>query len=63
MQQTKPVGTSDEGLVQPAVVARWNKSLAGGAIKKYPSLEVVRLERWYFKAGQGRCSNTALARA
>jgi SAM-dependent methyltransferase len=54
MQQTSISQQSDMGLVQPAVVARWNKSLAGGAVKKYPSLEVVRLERWYFKAGKGR---------
>lgn len=39
-----------DSLVSAHVVAKWEKGYAAGSDKKYPSLEVVRLDQWYFKA-------------
>lgn len=37
------------GLADPAVVARWDAQSAGAAEKQYPVIDLVRLERWFFK--------------
>lgn len=41
-------------LVEPRVKAKWEAAFASGGDKSYPSLEVVRLERWYFGGKPGR---------
>jgi len=41
-------------LVEPSVAAQWDRTFTAGDDKKYPSLEVVRLEKWYFKGKPGR---------
>lgn len=41
-------------LVEPSVQARWEAAFAGGTDKSYPSLEVVRLERWFYEGKPGR---------
>lgn len=41
-------------LADPSVVAKWDRTFAAGDDKSYPSLEVVRLERWYFGGKPGR---------
>lgn len=45
-----------QGLVQADVQRAWNESFAGGKNdKQYPSLDLVRLEKWHFGgAGKGR---------
>jgi len=45
-----------ETLVHPDVQQRYNKAFAdGGEDKKYPSLDLVRLEKWHFKGvGEGK---------
>ena len=41
-------------IVQPEVVRKWEKSFSEGSDKKYPSIDLVRLEHWFFKhPGQG----------
>ncbi len=41
-------------LVHPAVAAKWDKAFADGiAEKRYPSIDLVRLERWFFGAQPG----------
>jgi len=42
-------------LVQPDVLKKWNAVYASGTDKRYPSLELVRLEHWHFgHPGQGK---------
>lgn len=41
-------------IVEPSVVARWDSAFAAGSDKSYPSLEVVRLESWYYGGKPGR---------
>ena len=36
-------------LVDEAVRHRWEKEYAKGSEKKYPNIELVRLEKWFFK--------------
>ena len=45
-----------ETLVHPGVQNRYNKAFAeGGEDKKYPSLDLVRLEKWHFQGvGKGK---------
>ena len=45
-----------ETLVHPGVQDRYNKAFAGGGEdKKYPSLDLVRLEKWHFQGvGKGK---------
>jgi len=41
-------------LVQPEVVKKWEKAFAEGSDKRYPSIDLVRLEYWFFKhPGEG----------
>lgn len=40
-------------LVQPDVVRKWDDLFAKGLSDKYPSLDLVRLEAWYFKGKTG----------
>ncbi|MBW2064566.1 MAG: class I SAM-dependent methyltransferase [Deltaproteobacteria bacterium] len=35
--------------VQPEVVKKWEKAFAEGSDKRYPSIDLVRLEYWFFK--------------
>ncbi len=41
-------------LVDAAVAARWNEYFEAGSDKDYPTLELVRLERWYWGGRPGR---------
>jgi len=41
-------------LVHPDVVEKWDRGFAGGSDKRYPSLDLVRLEKWFFKGLPGR---------
>ena len=41
-------------LVSPDVLARWEAEYERGMDKRFPSLELVRLERWYFEGRPGR---------
>ncbi len=42
-------------LVQQEVVKKWNATFASGSDKQYPSLDLVRLEKWHFGGvGQGK---------
>lgn len=41
-------------LVEPSVAAHWNKVFESGSDKSYPTLEIVRLERWYWGGKPGR---------
>ena len=42
-------------LVQQQVVEKWNATFASGSDKQYPSLDLVRLEKWHFGGvGQGK---------
>ncbi len=41
-------------LVEPSVAAKWNGLFEAGTDKAYPTLELVRLERWYWGGQQGR---------
>ena len=41
-------------LVEPSVAARWNAIFERGGDKAYPTLDLVRLERWYWGGHQGR---------
>lgn len=41
-------------LVHGDVVANWDKAFAEGSDKRYPSLDLVRLERWFFDAKPGQ---------
>ena len=40
-------------LVEPVNAEKWNAIFAGGAGKSYPTLELVRLERWYWGGKPG----------
>ena len=46
--------TSEMTLVIPGSVAKWDEIYASGSDKKYPNLDLVRLEKWFFKEGKGR---------
>lgn len=37
------------GLADPSVVSRWDSQSAAAAEKWYPAIDLVRLERWFFK--------------
>lgn len=41
-------------LVDPATAAKWDANYASGSDKKYPNLDLVRLEKWHFKSVSGR---------
>ncbi len=42
-------------LIEPNTLKKWNNIYEKGTDKKYPSIDVVRLERWFFKhPGQGK---------
>jgi SAM-dependent methyltransferase len=42
-------------LVQPEVLEKWEEAYDSGSDKRYPSLELVRLERWFFgHPGKGK---------
>jgi len=41
-------------LAHEKVVEKWNKTIAGGSDKLYPSLDLVRLEKWFFGGTPGR---------
>ena len=41
-------------LVHPDVVKKWDRAFAGGSDKRYPSIDLVRLEKWFFKGQPGR---------
>lgn len=41
-------------LVIPGSVAKWDAIYASGSDKKYPNLDLVRLEQWFFKRTPGR---------
>ena len=43
-----------ETLVDPAVAAKWNKVFESGSDKSYPTVEIVRLEQWYWGGKPGR---------
>ena len=36
-------------LIQPDVLKKWEKAFRGGSDKRYPSIDLVRLEYWFFK--------------
>lgn len=40
-------------LVQANVVQKWDELFANGLSDRYPSLDLVRLEAWYFKGNKG----------
>ena len=40
-------------LVHPDVVRKWDKAIASGSDKRYPSLDLVRLEHWFFEHKPG----------
>jgi SAM-dependent methyltransferase len=44
----------DETLVDPRVAAKWRREHESAIDKRYPSIDLVRLERWYFGARPGR---------
>lgn len=41
-------------LVIPGSVTKWDAIYASGSDKKYPNLDLVRLEQWFFKRKPGR---------
>ena len=42
-------------LVQPEVLRKWEKAFAEGSDKRYPSIDLVRLEFWFFgHLGKGK---------
>lgn len=41
-------------LVIPGSVSKWDAIYASGSDKKYPNLDLVRLEQWFFKRKPGR---------
>lgn len=41
-------------LVDSVTAAKWDAAYAAGSDKKYPNLDLVRLEQWYFKRAPGR---------
>lgn len=41
-------------LVQPEVVAKWDETFAQGSDKKFPNLDLVRLEKWFFGGKPGK---------
>jgi SAM-dependent methyltransferase len=41
-------------LVHPVVIDGWEKAYQKGMDKRYPTLELVRLEKWYFGGHPGR---------
>lgn len=41
-------------LVQPEVVAKWDATFAKGSDKKFPNLDLVRLEKWFFESKPGK---------
>lgn len=41
-------------LVDSTTAAKWDAAYAAGSDKKYPNLDLVRLEQWYFKRAPGR---------
>lgn len=43
-----------DSLVSADVVRRWDEAFRSGSDKRFPSLELVRLEKWYFKSKPGR---------
>ena len=44
----------DGSLVSADVVKRWDKAFETGSDKKFPSLDLVRLEKWFFEGKLGR---------
>ena len=36
-------------LVDPIVKSRWEKEAKKGTNKSYPNIDLVRLEKWFFK--------------
>ncbi|KKU14076.1 MAG: methyltransferase [Parcubacteria group bacterium GW2011_GWC2_45_7] len=40
-------------LVDPDTVKKWDANYAAGSDKKYPNLDLVRLEKWFFKSQPG----------
>lgn len=40
-------------LVSPNVASKWDKAYLKGSDKKYPNLDLVRLEKWYFQSKPG----------
>ncbi|MBI4658318.1 MAG: class I SAM-dependent methyltransferase, partial [Verrucomicrobia bacterium] len=40
--------------MSPDVVTRWDRAFEGGSDKRFPSLDLVRLEKWFFGAKPGR---------
>lgn len=45
---------SSESLVSIDAVKRWDRTFNSGSDKRFPSLELVRLEQWYFEGKPGR---------
>lgn len=41
-------------LANDAVIKKWENAFADGSDKRYPSLDLVRLEKWFLKGGRGR---------
>jgi len=41
-------------LVHPDATRKWDQIFASGSDKRYPSLDLVRLERWFFDGKPGR---------
>lgn len=41
-------------LVSLPVIQRWDQGFASGSDKRFPSLELVRLERWFFDGKPGK---------
>ena len=48
------VSDSSNTLVDVDVVKRWDKSFKSGSDKQFPSLDLVRLQKWYFGDNPGR---------
>jgi len=48
-------GESDMKLVQPEALKKWNETYAKGTDKKFPSIDLVRLQLWFFEhPGKGK---------
>ena len=43
-----------QSLVSADVVRRWDKAFEAGSDKRFPSLDLVRLEKWFFEGKPGR---------
>lgn len=41
------------GLVQSATIQRWDKAYQFGSDKRYPNLDLVRLDAWFFEKSPG----------